>query len=73
MPYWLQIIASLNPLTYAIESIRLVSLNREWNIQNTLIETIWGHVELKQVLFLFIILSTISFITIKQIIAYKYE
>lgn len=73
MPYWLQIIASLNPLTYAIESIRSISTQEEYNLSLMFVETIWGYCKFNQILLLFIILLIISFIMVKQIIAYRYD
>lgn len=73
MPYWLQIIASLNPLTYAIESIRSISIQEEYNLRLVFVKTIWGYCKFNQILLLFIILLIISFIMVKQIIAYRYD
>lgn len=73
MPHWLQVIACLNPLTYAIESIRFLSINQEWNSQSYFVKTLWGNFNIYEVTFLFVILSIISLIVIKKIIAYKYE
>ncbi len=73
MPYWLQIIASLNPLTYGIESIRFVSMSQNWDYTSTVIKTLWIKLTLVQILFLLIILTAISFTSIKIIIADKFE
>nr|YP_010728919.1 ABC-2 type transporter [Lithothamnion corallioides]WEA77124.1 ABC-2 type transporter [Lithothamnion corallioides] len=73
MPYWLQIIASLNPLTYGIESIRFISMVQNWDYTSTVIKTIWIKLTLIQILFVLIILTAISFISIKTIISDKFE
>jgi ABC-2 type transport system permease protein len=39
MPYWLQIVASFNPLTYAIEPIRYVYLHGDWNWGSLVLQT----------------------------------
>ncbi|MEB3290769.1 MAG: ABC transporter permease [Leptolyngbya sp.] len=39
MPSWLQVIASLNPLTYAIEPIRYVYLHPAWSLSSTVLVT----------------------------------
>ena len=41
MAVWLQIIASLNPLTYAIEPIRYLYLNSDWHLGSVVMETPW--------------------------------
>jgi ABC-2 type transport system permease protein len=39
MPAWLQVVASLNPLTYAIEPIRYVYLHPDWSLGSTVLNT----------------------------------
>jgi ABC-2 type transport system permease protein len=39
MPSWLQVIASLNPLTYAIEPIRYIYLHPDWSLGSTILNT----------------------------------
>ncbi|MBD2424466.1 ABC transporter permease [Phormidium sp. FACHB-1136] len=39
MPSWLQVVASLNPLTYAIEPIRYIYLHPNWNLGSTVLKT----------------------------------
>nr|YP_010204084.1 ABC-2 type transporter [Ahnfeltia fastigiata]UAT97570.1 ABC-2 type transporter [Ahnfeltia fastigiata]UAT97774.1 ABC-2 type transporter [Ahnfeltia fastigiata] len=73
MPYWLQIIASINPLTYAIESIRYISISNDWSIYSIVIKTVWCNIYLNQTLILFIILDILSLIIVKKIISYKFE
>ena len=41
MAGWLQIIASLNPLTYAIEPIRYLYLHGDWAINSVVMNTPW--------------------------------
>jgi len=41
MAGWLQIVASLNPLTYAIEPIRYIYSHGDWAIGNTVMYTPW--------------------------------
>lgn len=73
MPYWLQIVASLNPLTYGIESIRFISIVPNWNYNSTVIQTIWIKLTLIQILSLLTIFTTISFALIQIIISDKFE
>ena len=41
MAGWLQVVASLNPLTYAIEPIRYIYGHADWAIDSTVMNTSW--------------------------------
>lgn len=74
MPYWLQIIASINPLTYAIESIRSVVINSNLSTNYHLrINTMLWHTSFLNNIALLILFSILSFIITKNIISYKFE
>jgi ABC-2 type transport system permease protein len=44
MPGWLQIIASINPLTYAIEPIRYLYNHTQWDLTSIVLQSPWGDV-----------------------------
>ncbi|WP_017655144.1 ABC transporter permease [Fortiea contorta] len=44
MPKWLQIIATLNPLSYAIEPIRYLYLHNNWGLGSVVMQAPWGSV-----------------------------
>ncbi len=44
MPGWLQIIAALNPLTYAIEPIRYLYNHTQWDLTSIVLQSPWGAV-----------------------------
>jgi ABC-2 type transport system permease protein len=44
MPSWLQVIATLNPLSYAIEPIRYLYLHSSWGLNNIVMHAFWGDV-----------------------------
>ncbi|MEO0828671.1 MAG: ABC transporter permease [Cyanobacteria bacterium J06635_15] len=46
MPQWLQVVASLNPLSYAIEPIRYLYLHPDWSFNSVVMEAPWGSVTL---------------------------
>lgn len=46
MPKWLQVVASLNPLTYAIEPIRYLYLHSDWALNSLVMQAPWGEVSL---------------------------
>nr|YP_009391922.1 hypothetical protein [Acrosorium ciliolatum]ARW60066.1 hypothetical protein [Acrosorium ciliolatum] len=69
MPYWLQIIVSINPITYAIEIIRHLCINNTMNI----IKTLWLNLNINNAIYLLVTINIISFIIIKNIIRYKFD
>lgn len=73
MPYWLQIVANFNPLTYAIEAVRFISTKEQWHYSAKIIDTLWLPLSLSQTILLLSLLSIISYINIKMIIANKLE
>lgn len=44
MPQWLQMVASLNPLTYAIEPIRYLYNHQQWDLSSIVLQAPWGSV-----------------------------
>jgi len=54
MPTWLQWIATLNPLSYAIEPIRYVYLHSDWALSSVVMQAPWGSVTLGAALLLLI-------------------
>ena len=46
MPQWLQVVASLNPLTYAIEPIRYVYLHSDWTLGSVVLQAPFAGVTL---------------------------
>jgi ABC-2 type transport system permease protein len=50
MAGWLQVIASINPLTYAIDPIRYLYLNGDWTLASQVMDTPWGSISFAGVL-----------------------
>jgi ABC-2 type transport system permease protein len=46
MPQWLQVIACLNPLSYAIEPIRYIYSHDTWNWHSIVMSSVWGDISL---------------------------
>lgn len=67
MPYWLQVIACFNPLTYAIESIRFIATVQYWKFTSIIIQTLWLQINLFGIFIILTILTIISFILVKQV------
>ncbi|MBV6624749.1 MAG: ABC transporter permease [Rivularia sp. (in: Bacteria)] len=44
MPKWLQVVAALNPLSYAIEPIRYLYTHQNWGFNSVVMQAFWGDV-----------------------------
>lgn len=44
MPQWLQVVAALNPLSYAIELIRYLYTHSSWGLNSVVMHVFWGDV-----------------------------
>ncbi|NJL10189.1 MAG: ABC transporter permease [Calothrix sp. SM1_7_51] len=44
MPHWLQVVATLNPLSYAIEPIRYLYTHSDWGLSSIVMQAFWGDV-----------------------------
>jgi len=61
MPYWLQIIAKLNPLTYAIESIRFITFAQNDYLTSNIICAYGIHLNVFRVIIFLLLIKLISF------------
>ena len=73
MPYWLQVISILNPLTYAIESIRIITLTTNKYFYFDIIHTLPNQPHLFHIILLLLIMTILSFISIQKTICKKLE
>lgn len=73
MPYWLQVISILNPLTYAIESIRLITLTSNTYFYSDIINTLPSKPPLIYIIFLLFTMTIISFASIQKTVCNKLE
>nr|AKE98921.1 hypothetical chloroplast protein 38 [Bangia fuscopurpurea] len=71
MPPWLQLIASLNPLSYAIEGIRYIYSNINWNFNECVIKLSWGDISLGEIVILLLILDIIGAYLVSNILKAK--
>ena len=55
MPRWLSTIASLNPLSYAIEPIRYLYLHSHWTLGSIVMQTAWGEISMGFTLVLLVV------------------
>lgn len=68
MPAWLQVIASLNPLTYAIEPIRYVYLHPEWTLGSVILTTPFWEVSLGLALVVLTAFCSLALILIQPLL-----
>lgn len=65
MPRWLQWVASLNPLSYAIEPIRYVYLHSDWSFNSVVMQAPFGEVTLGAALLVLIGFAAIALLSIQ--------
>ena len=73
MPYWMQVIASINPLSYAIETIRYIYQHDTYLLQSKIIETLYGNVTLLQIIVLLISIDLLGIYIIKKFLLNKFK
>jgi ABC-2 type transport system permease protein len=71
MPTWLQVVASLNPLSFAIEPIRYVYLHSSWSFANTVLKAPWGSVSLGGALLLLLGFDAIALLAVQRLLQRK--
>lgn len=73
MPYWLQIIACINPITYAIEILRQICINDLSIYKTSLIKTVWLNLNLENSIYILFTFNLISIGLATKIIRHKCE
>nr|YP_009396474.1 hypothetical protein [Polysiphonia scopulorum]ARW65660.1 hypothetical protein [Polysiphonia scopulorum] len=73
MPYWLQVICCINPLTYAIEITRYNMIDKILTLNTYIIKTSWLTVNIKQGIVILLLMNVINFLLVRRIIKYKYD
>lgn len=69
MPPWLQVVASLNPLSYAIEPIRYIYLHSDWTFGSTVMQAPFGDISLGLAVGLLFAFSVLALVTIRPLIS----
>jgi ABC-2 type transport system permease protein len=65
MPGWLQVIATLNPLSYAIEPIRYLYLHSTWGLNDVVMHAFWGDVTFGVALLVLLGFAVVALLTIQ--------
>ncbi len=68
MPNWLQIVACLNPLTYAIEPIRYLYTHTQWDLTNTVLQAPWGATSFGTALMILVGFTVLSLTAIQPLL-----
>ncbi|AFZ35397.1 ABC-2 type transporter [Stanieria cyanosphaera PCC 7437] len=72
MADWLQVIASLNPLTYAIEPIRYVYLNGDWGINSIVMNTPWLDLSFSSVILVLLAFDALILLMIQPLLRRRF-
>jgi ABC-2 type transport system permease protein len=68
MPGWLQVVASLNPLTYAIEPIRYLYLHIDWSFNSIVLQAPFANITLGGALLVLLSFTAIAFLSIRSLL-----
>lgn len=68
MPTWLQMVASLNPLSFAIEPIRYIYLHPDWSLSSIVMAAPWGNVSLGASLALLATFAVVALVSIRSLL-----
>jgi ABC-2 type transport system permease protein len=68
MPHWLQIVASLNPLTYAIEPIRYLYNHSQWGLASIVLLAPWGSVSFASALMILVGFAATTLVAIQPLL-----
>lgn len=71
MPTWLQMVASLNPLSFAIEPIRYLYLHSDWSFASVVMQAPWGTVTLGWALLVLVLFDAIALVSIRGLLQRK--
>jgi ABC-2 type transport system permease protein len=72
MPTWLQVVASLNPLSYAIEPIRYLYLHQDWGFNSVVMHAPFATITFGGALFVLIAFATVSLVSIQPLLKRRF-
>jgi ABC-2 type transport system permease protein len=68
MPHWLQVVATLNPLSYAIEPIRYLYLHNDWALNSVVMQAPWGPISLGGALLVLLAFDLVALLSIQPLL-----
>ena len=72
MARWLQVIASLNPLTYAIEPIRYLYLNGDWGLSSVVMSSPWLDISFSGVILILLGFDALILLAIQPLLRRRF-
>lgn len=72
MPQWLQLVASLNPLSYAIEPIRYLYLHSDWSLGSVVMEAPWASITFGGAILVLLSFATLSLVIISPLLRRRF-
>lgn len=72
MPGWLQVIASLNPLSYAIEAIRYLYLHSDWSLGSIVMQTPWASISFGGALLILLVFDAVALLLIQPLLRRRF-
>jgi len=72
MADWLQVVASLNPLTYAIEPIRYLYLQSDWSLHSLVFASPWFNFSFVQVLGILLLFDGLVLVLIQPLLRRRF-
>jgi ABC-2 type transport system permease protein len=65
MPRWLQVVATVNPLSYAIEPIRYLYTHSDWGLNSVVMHAFWGDVTFGGALLVLVGFAAVALVSIQ--------
>lgn len=72
MPSWLQVVASLNPLSYAIEPIRYLYLHNDFSLGSVIMEAPFGDVSFGVALLVLLVFDVVTLVAIQPLLRRRF-
>ncbi|MEQ8996414.1 MAG: ABC transporter permease [Coleofasciculus sp. B1-GNL1-01] len=72
MPRWLQFVASLNPLSYAIEPIRYLYLHGDWSLGSVVMEAPWASITFGGAVLVLFGFATVALVLISPLLRRRF-
>jgi ABC-2 type transport system permease protein len=72
MPEWLQVVASLNPLSYAIEPIRYLYMHSDWSLSSIVMQTPWASITFGGALLVLLAFDAVVLLAIQPLLRRRF-
>ncbi|HEY9891687.1 MAG TPA: ABC transporter permease [Candidatus Sericytochromatia bacterium] len=72
MPKWLQVVASLNPLSYAIEPIRYLYNHADWSLGSIVMQTPWAAISFGSALLVLLAFDVVVLVAIQPLLRRRF-